>query len=113
MKMILLLATAIVLILHANGQVQQTWAYSHIAELRDQVVDANGNIYQASRTRSEAFDITATLVIKHNKAGVEIWRRFIPALKVATALTIDANGNVYVTGISSAIFFLYLTVDRV
>src|SRR6187401_1436598 len=74
-------------------QVQQTWAYSHIAELRDQVVDANGNIYQASRAWSEAFEVTATLVIKHDKSGAEIWRRFLPALKVATALTIDGSGN--------------------
>ena len=86
-------------------QVQQTWAYSHIAELRDQVVDANGNIYQASRTWSEAFEMTATLMIKHDKTGAEIWRRFLPSLKVATALAIDASGNVYVTGIYSPLFF--------
>ena len=104
MKKILLSAISLFTMLNSYTQVQETWVYSHIAELRDQVVDANGNIYQATRTHSNSFDIDATLVIKHNKTGAEVWRRFLPALKVATALTIDAAGNVYVTGISSSLF---------
>jgi len=105
MKKLLLLLLISLTSIGANAQVQQTWDYSHIAELRDQVVDANGNIYQATTAHSNTLDVDATLVIKHNKTGSEVWRRFLPGLNVATALTIDASGNVYVTGISSSVFF--------
>ena len=105
MRKILLAVIFLLNTIAAYTQVQETWAYSHIAELRDQVIDANGNIYQATRTWSEAYEVDATLVIKHDKSGVEVWRSFLPSLKVATAMTIDLSGNVYVTGIYSSSLF--------
>ncbi|RXK58718.1 HYR domain-containing protein [Lacibacter luteus] len=101
MRKILLSISIVLISVFSYSQVQETWVFSHIGELRDQAVDANGNTYLVSSVYSQAFDAFGTLTIKHNKDGAEVWRFFNPTLKVASAMTLDASGNVYIAGITS------------
>ena len=98
MRKILLISILISTITLVNAQVQETWAVSHLGQLQDQVVDANGNVYTTGRAYSEAVDNEGNLTIKHDKNGNEVWRYFAPNFLSAKAMAVDALGNVYVAG---------------
>src|SRR5690606_37806642 len=98
MKKLLFAIIIIINAIDAYSQVQQTWALSHIARLKDQVVDVNGNIYQVSTAYSQQYDTYGTLTIKHDKDGGEVWRHFGPASVETTTMAVDLLGNVYYAG---------------
>ncbi|MFH1943713.1 MAG: SBBP repeat-containing protein [bacterium] len=69
----------------------------------DMAVDDSMNVYVTGYRESDDYRYDYT-TIKYNKDGQEIWKVFYDGLgnfrgnDIATALTTDANGNVYVTG---------------
>lgn len=77
-------------------------------------VDASGNVYVTGKSYGSNFFDYVT--IKYNSSGIEEWiaRYDGPGNSddVATALEIDASGNVYVTGqsIDSETFYDYATI---
>ena len=98
MRKLLSLFVFVLTISFSKGQVQEVWAVSHLGQLQDQVVDANGNVYLTGRGYSAALDLEGNLTIKHDKNGNEIWRHFTPNFVAATSMAVDASGNVYVAG---------------
>ena len=98
MRKILLASIIVFVTATSYSQVQQVWALSHIAELHDQVVDANGNVYQTGEAYSEAQSTEGYLTIKHDKNGNELWRHFSPGLRKNSYIAVDASGNVYIAG---------------
>ena len=98
MRKIFLMITILLSAVFSYSQVQETWAVSHLGQIQDQVVDANGNVYTTGMAFSQAFDTYGNLTIKHTKNGIEVWRYFAPNFWSATAMAVDAAGNVYVAG---------------
>jgi uncharacterized delta-60 repeat protein len=72
----------------------------------DLAVDASGNVYVAGRSAGSGTDLDF-VTIKYNAAGVEEWvQRYNGpgnGEDAATAITLDAEGNICVTGYSTGI----------
>lgn len=68
-------------------------------------VDASGNVYVAASSDGSNF-MSDYLIIKYNSIGDTVWsRRFngnANGIDVATAIKVDASGNVYATGRSQS-----------
>ncbi|MBF0353604.1 MAG: SBBP repeat-containing protein, partial [SAR324 cluster bacterium] len=79
---------------------------------RSVAVDKDGNVYLAGLTSSSldgqtyiggSYDAT---VIKYNSLGVKQWTKLVGTdqYDIATAITVDNNGNIYITGITTGTF---------
>jgi uncharacterized delta-60 repeat protein len=83
-------------------QWSKTWGGDGIDQARSLIIDIVGNIYVAGQTTTTGFSagsIDKTLV-KYNSSGVEQWSKTWGGSgeDIASALTIDSSGNIYVAG---------------
>src|SRR6266545_1253877 len=64
-------------------------------------VDASGNVYVTGDSREGSPNLSDYVTVKYSPSGVQRWAaRYSALYDYATALAVDASGNVYVTGYS-------------
>jgi uncharacterized delta-60 repeat protein len=79
----------------------------------DVAVDGSGNVYVTGDSGEGSINQSDYVTVKYNPSGVEQWAaRYTNGYDYATALGVDAFGNVYVTGYSygSGTFYDYATI---
>lgn len=76
-------------------------------------VDASGNIFAGGYTDMGSMQKHNYVVIKYNPSGTQLWETQYNGSSsntdLATAMTIDANSNVYITGVTTV--FVSITAD--
>lgn len=96
------------LTLYYNTSVNQEWAarYNDAQSLNDgaNAIDLSGNVYVTGYTDSSATNYDM-LTIKYNPAGTQQWKAVYRGNvyhynDLATAITVDDTGKVYITGVS-------------
>jgi uncharacterized delta-60 repeat protein len=79
----------------------------------DVAVDGAGNVYVTGDSGEGSVNLSDYVTVKYNASGAEQWNaRYSNAYDYASALGVDASGNVYVTGYSygAGTFYDYVTV---
>jgi len=79
----------------------------------DVAVDGSGNVYVTGDSGEGSINLSDYVTVKYSPSGVEQWAaRYNNVYDYATALAVDAAGNVHVTGYSygSGTFYDYVTI---
>jgi uncharacterized delta-60 repeat protein len=97
----------------------QSWAarYNGPGNTKDRAwalgVDGSGNVYVTGDSGEGSPNLSDYVTVKYSPSGVQRWAaRYSALYDYATALAVDASGNVYVTGYSygSGTYYDYATI---